>query len=77
MKINTVTFGNKQTLPPNHEEKQNKAYAEIYKRVMAGETGPFKIDYYHGKETKITNISNKKQGFFTLIKNIFKNMFKK
>lgn len=77
MKINTVTFGNKPTIPYNHEEKQNRAFTEIYKRAMAGETGPFRIDYYHGKETKITNIRQKKQGFFTLIKNTFKKIFKK
>lgn len=77
MKIHPISFGNKSQIPANHEEMQNKAYAEICRRMMAGETGPFRIDYYHGKEPKIINIADKKQGNFTLIKNIFKKLLKK
>lgn len=77
MKVDLITFGNKQHIPTNHEQKQNQALIEIMKRVQAGETGPYRIDYYHGKETKITNIGKKNSDIFTSAKNILKNLFRK
>jgi len=79
MKIDAISFGNRiPRIPANHEEMENKALIEIYKRFMAGEKGPYKIDYYYGKDPIITNMEpkTKNTGIINKIKHKLKNLFK-
>ncbi len=60
MRVDAISFGNK--TPANHEEMQNKALAQIWKHWQeTGDYSPARIDYFEGREPKITYISGEKK----------------
>ncbi len=81
MKVDAVSFGNQRRVPANHEEMQNKAYAQIMKHYQeTGKYEPAIIDYFENGEPKITYLSDKKtcgSRIFSSIKKFFKNIIKK
>ncbi len=86
MRVCPVTFGNR-PLPPNHEEMQNRALAEILKHWQeTGDFRPAQIDYYEGQSPKITYIgeiektsvkTKTSKSVFSKIKKFFKGILKK
>lgn len=85
MRVDAISFGNK--TPANHEEMQNKALAQIWKHWQeTGDYSPARIDYFEGREPKITYISGEKNtapaikkssNIFSKLVNIFKKSIKK
>ena len=79
MKVDAISFGSNPKSPVNHEEMQNKALLEIWKHYQeTGDYSPARIDYFEGREPKITYIKVKKSSnIFTKLLNIFKKVIKK
>lgn len=76
MKVNSISFGQKSNIPANHEEMQDKALLEIWKRYQeTGDFSPAKIDYFENGKTKITYLG--KKSFCARIKNFLSSLIKK
>lgn len=76
MRVDAISFGNK--IPATQEEMKNKALIEIMKHWQeTGDYSPARIDYYKGKEPKITYLTKNSSNIFTKLLNIFKKVIKK
>ena len=77
MRVDAISFGNK--ISATQEEMKNKALIVIMKHWQeTGNYSPARIDYFEGREPKITYIKVKKSSnIFSKLVNIFKKVIKR